>query len=198
MVAGLSKDQLEALFNELNRELQKDAVQGDIYLVGGAVMCLVYGVRPTTQDVDAFFSPATKIRDAAARLALDKSIDEGWLNDAVKSYLSDKGTFAPYLELTHLKVMVAQPQYLLAMKCLSMRLEKSFHDYDDIQYLLKHLHISDHKQAIALLSQYYPLERFPQKTRYALEEMCQTNSDNEPRLTASSGLQHHNRYKNRL
>ena len=45
-----------------------------------------------------------------------------WLNDAVKSYLSPRGEYDPYLELEHLRVFVAQPAYLLAMKCVAMRL----------------------------------------------------------------------------
>ncbi len=188
MATGLGKEQVEVLFHELNRELQKDDVQGDIYLVGGAVMCLVYEVRPTTQDIDAFFSPATTIREAATKVASDKRIDKNWLNDGVKGYLSDKGTFAPFLALSHLKVMVAQPQYLLAMKCLSMRLENSFHDYGDIRYLLAHLQINDYKQAVDIISHYYPLDRFPQKTLYALEEMCQINHDSKPHLIGESGF----------
>ncbi len=32
------------------------------------------------------------------------------------------GDFDPYLELPHLRVFVARPEHLLAMKCASMRL----------------------------------------------------------------------------
>ena len=41
---------------------------------------------------------------------------------SVKGFLSDRGEFSPFLELDHLRVMVAQPEYLLAMKCLSLRI----------------------------------------------------------------------------
>ncbi len=40
----------------------------------------------------------------------------------MKSYLSPRGEYDPYLELEHLRVFVAQPAYLLAMKCVAMRL----------------------------------------------------------------------------
>jgi hypothetical protein len=40
-------------------------------------------------------------------------------------------------ELDHLRVMVAQPGYLLAMKCLSLRIGAEFRDDDDIRYLLR-------------------------------------------------------------
>jgi hypothetical protein len=66
---------------------------------------------------------------------------------------------------------VAQAEYLLAMKCLAMRIGAEFHDEDDIRYLLRHLNILAYEKAIAVITKYYPLERFPQKTLYALAEL---------------------------
>ena len=173
MTVGLSKNQIELLFAALNTELRQEDTKGELYLMGGAVMCLVYDARASTHDVDALFKPSKKVREAAARVALKLGIDEHWLNDGVKGFLSDTGSFTSYLELSHLKVMVAQAEYLLAMKCLSMRIGEEFHDIDDIQYLLHYLNIGDYNTALDIIVQYYPLERFPQKTLYALEEICQ-------------------------
>jgi hypothetical protein len=111
------------------------------------------------------------VREAAARVAVEAGISPDWLNDGVKAFLSERGEFSPFLELDHLRVMVAQPQYLLAMKCLSMRIGAEFHDEDDIRYLLRHLDIGGYEQAIAVITRFYPLERFPQKTLYALAEL---------------------------
>ncbi|MGH8680168.1 MAG: hypothetical protein ACREVP_01495, partial [Burkholderiales bacterium] len=71
----------------------------------------------------------------------------------------------------HLRVMVAQPEYLLAMKCLSLRIGAEFHDEDDVRYLLRHLGIDHYEQAVSVITRFYPLERFPQKTLYALGEL---------------------------
>jgi hypothetical protein len=71
---------------------------------------------------------------------------------------------------------VAQPEYLLAMKCLALRIGPEFHDEDDIRYLLRHLDITSYEQAVATITRFYPLERFPQKTLYALEELLSTRS----------------------
>ena len=167
----LTQPELRRLFDLLNEELGKTDTHGELFVVGGAVMCLAYAARPSTQDVDAVFRPAAQVRQAAARVANRVRIDADWLNDAVKGFMSPQGNFAPFLELEHLRVMIAQPEYLLAMKCLSMRIGAEFHDEDDVRYLLRHLNIQTAETAQRVISNYYPLDRFPQKTLYALEEL---------------------------
>jgi hypothetical protein len=167
----LTARDLRRLFDLLNDELAAAGTEGELFLVGGAVMCLAYAARPSTQDVDALFRPARQIREASARVALRAGIPSDWLNDGVKGLLSDQGDFAPFLALDHLRVMVAQPAYLLAMKCLSFRIGAEFHDEDDVRYLLRHLNIATYDNAIETIGQYYPLQRFPQKTLYALGDL---------------------------
>lgn len=167
----LSASDIERLFGELNEELALQAVQGEIYLVGGAVMCLVHAARDATQDLDAYFEPADVLRTAAARVAVRHDLPEHWLNDAVKGFLSEHGRFRRYLELSHLTVYTAEPEYLLAMKCLSARIGREFHDIDDIRFLLRYLNVTSVAAAEALLAKYYPLERYPKKTGYLLEEL---------------------------
>ena len=170
-MASLTDRDIRRLFELLNAELRRTSTEGELFLVGGAVMCLAYAARPSTQDVDALFLPARQVREAAARVAVEAGISPDWLNDGVKAFLSERGEFSPFLELDHLRVMVAQPQYLLAMKCLSMRIGAEFHDEDDIRYLLRHLDIRGYEDAIAVITRFYPLERFPRKTLYALAEL---------------------------
>ncbi len=170
MIALAAAD-IRHLFELLNSELEKTDTIGELYLVGGAVMCLAFNARPSTQDVDAVFQPAPQVRAAAVRVAAIARINPHWLNDSVKGYLSAQGDFAPFLELSHLRVMVAEPHYLLAMKCLAMRLGAEFHDEDDVRFLLRLLDVRTYKLALEIIGRYYPLERIPQKTLYALEEL---------------------------
>ncbi len=168
---ALTAQDLRRLFSLLNEELAAKNITGELYLVGGAVMCLAYGAPPSTQDVDALFRPPGEVRQAAARVALRVGLPADWLNDGVKSYLSARGEFAPFLELSHLRVLMAQPEYLLAMKCLAFRIGSEFHDEDDVRYLLRLLNIGRYDLAIELIGRFYPLERFPQKTLHALQEL---------------------------
>ncbi|MEX0900435.1 MAG: hypothetical protein WD081_07060 [Gammaproteobacteria bacterium] len=159
------------LFARLNQELAKEGSEGELYLVGGAVMCLVFDARAATRDVDAIFKPAALIRHAAARVARDAGVPEDWLNDGVKGFLGGRAAFDPFLELSHLKVFVAQPEYLLALKCAAMRLGPETHDLDDIRYLLRYLNVDSPSDALDIVTRYFDAAKLPAKTRLALEEL---------------------------
>ena len=170
-MAALSRRDIERLLTLLNEELRSASVNGEVYLVGGAVMCLAFGARESTRGVDAYFRPTKGVREAAARVAVKAGVHEHWLNDGVKGYLSPQGSFSNHLELGNLKVYCANANYLLAMKCLAMRIGEEFQDLDDIRYLLRHIGLQTYESALEVITKYYPLERFPQKTLYALEEI---------------------------
>ena len=58
-----------------------------------------------------------------------------------------------------------------AMKCLAMRIGAEFRDECDVRYLLRHLDVRSADKAVQITGRCYPLERFPQKTLYALQEL---------------------------
>jgi len=167
----LKKADILRLFELLDTELAQTDSLGEIFVVGGAVMCLVWDARDATRDVDALFKPTSLIREAASRVAAQANVSSTWLNDAVKGFLSPRGTFVPYLERPHLRVYVAEPHYLLAMKCAAMRLGEEFHDLDDVRYLLRHLDISTVNEALAIVDRYFDRDQLHVKTRLALEEL---------------------------
>ncbi|HBL27775.1 MAG TPA: hypothetical protein DD490_13135 [Acidobacteria bacterium] len=167
----LTRADMLRLFDLLNAELAAEDVQGELYLVGGAVMCLALAARHATRDVDGYFRPTGAIREAAGRVAAQADVPADWLNDAVKGFLSPQGDFDAYLDLDHLKVFVARPAYLLAMKCAAMRLGEEFQDLADVRFLLNHLNITRVEDALNVVTRYFDAERLPPKTRLALEEL---------------------------
>ena len=167
----LTKADILRLFDLLNAELAAGDTHAEVYLVGGAVMCLALGARASTRDVDAFFQPARLVREAAARVATRVAAPANWLNDAVKAWLSPRGEFDRYLELSHLNVFVAQPEYLLAMKCVAMRLGAEFHDLDDVRFLLRYLNVVAPADAMEIVTRYFDHSQIPPKTHLALEEL---------------------------
>ncbi len=167
----LSNADIRRLFDLLDADLAAHGVEGELYLVGGAVMCLAFNAREATKDVDGLFEPATAVREAAARVAAAAGVDAAWLNDAVKGYLSPRGEFDRFLQLPHLKVFVARPQYLLAMKCAALRLGAEFHDLDDVRYLLRFLNVGTSDEALAIIARYFDESHLLPKTRLILEEL---------------------------
>jgi hypothetical protein len=169
--AWFTAHDIRRLLELLGEELEKAGVEGELYLVGGAVMCLAFDARPATRDVDALFRPTREIREAAARVADRAGVPRGWLNDAVKGFLDERGDFDRFLELPNLRVYIARPEYLLAMKCASMRLAEEFRDVDDVRYLLRYLNITSVDQALEIVTRYIDEDRLMPKTRLALEEL---------------------------
>lgn len=167
----LTRDDIHRLLELLEAELAEVGTIGELYLVGGAVMCLALDARDATRDVDAFFRPTRLIREAAARVADRAGVPRSWLNDAVKGLLSPRGDFDPYIDRPHLRVFVARPEYLLAMKCASMRLGEEFRDLDDVRFLLRYLNIGTADDALEVVTRYFDESRLLPKTRLALEDL---------------------------
>ena len=60
------------------------------------------------------------------------------------------------------------------MKCLAMRLGEEFQDRDDVAALVKVLGLLRIEDAEAVLARYFPLDRYPARTRYVLEDLLKT------------------------
>ncbi len=148
--------------------LAKRGIQGEIYVLEGAAMALAYDARRATRDVDAVFVPKEEVYRAAREVAGEYGLPEAWLNDAVKGFLAGPDPEAiPVLDLPGLRVLVASPRFLLAMKCLAARRE----DEEDIRFLIGHLGITSAGQALDLILSVYPEARLAPRTRFMLEEL---------------------------
>jgi hypothetical protein len=173
----LTAARIRELLEALNGELAGDSVRGEVFLAVGAVMCLVFHAREATKDIDALLVPAAELRAAARRIAERENLPEGWLNDAVKGFFRQAGRFDVYMELSNLRIFAPHPEYLLAMKCLAMRLGEDFRDREDAAALIERLGLTKIGDAEAVLARYYPLERYPVRARYVLEELLNEPGD---------------------
>ena len=121
---------------------------------------------PQSLNLDAYAGytyRTLRILDQAGVIA---QIDSG-------AHLSTSNTVVTFsfLDLDHLKVFVARPTYLLAMKCAAMRLGEEFHDLDDVRYLLRYLNITHIDEATEIVTRYFDEATLPPKTWLALEEL---------------------------
>ncbi len=173
----MKKGEIENYLACLNEKLAEKSLVGEIVLFGGAAMVLAHQARVSTKDVDAVFAPKTEIYEAAASISREQGAPEGWLNDAVKGFLAQTSDSQLLLDWPNLKVYAATPEYLLAMKCMSMRLGQDETDLQDILFLMKKLGLSSAAEILDLVESYYPAKLIQPKTRFAIEELCQSHHE---------------------
>jgi hypothetical protein len=122
------------------------------------------------------------IKKLASQIAAESGWDENWLSDGVKGWLSAidadpavKALFRTYPseEQPGLRVFVAKPEYLFAMKCRAMRVGgvDSSSDIEDIKLLAHAIGITNSRDAVTLVEKYYPRDLLEPKTRFGLEEI---------------------------
>lgn len=125
----MDREQIRELLTELGARLERRGTLGDLYVVGGAAIALAYDNRRATSDIDAIFVPKNEIYAAAAELAAERELPQGWLNDAVKGFLLGPDPHqTTILDLPGLRVEIASPQVVLAMKCLAHRIGEDDED----------------------------------------------------------------------
>lgn len=131
----MTKAQILMALEELNKELKEQAVRGELCIMGGAVMCLVFNSRESTQDIDAIMAPSAILQKAAFNVSQVLNLNNNfWLNDAVKVFNSENAEFdKSTLSLSHLNILTASPEYMFAMKALSAR--SGTNDENDLLFL---------------------------------------------------------------
>ena len=168
----LDKNRILDLLNQLNSKLQYKNLNSELYLVGGAVMCLALDARTSTRDLDGIFEPKQEVYECVKLIAKDNDLEDDWLNDAVKGFLSEKSEFQVFLKLSNLVVKVTTPEYLFAMKVQSSRTDRSS-EIDDIKFLIKLLRVRTIKDAESIVTKFYRIELIPNKSWYLLEELIE-------------------------
>lgn len=186
---AFDREALLQAFQELGRRAHAEAKTIEIAIYGGSALMLTYDWRLATKDVDAVFEVDKQtIRRLASQIADEYGWTPDWLNDGVKGFLSDVdadpaskrlfGTF-PSEDAPGLRVMVANPEYLFAMKCRAMRLggveENS--DIDDIRRLAQEIGIGTARQALDLVAAFYPDRLIAPRTRFGVEEIFDRPQD---------------------
>ena len=167
----LTAKMITELMLQLNDYLKEDGEMGEVGIIGGAVMCLVYNARQATRDVDAIFKPTQVIRRLVEKIGKDTGLGPNWLNDAAKGYVQGEFRKDSVLHLSNLRIWAPEPRYMLAMKCLSARWDTW--DRDDVTFLIRHLKFNQPKDVFDVIEAFYPKRLIPPKTKFFIEELFQ-------------------------
>jgi len=164
----LTRAQIVEALERLDLALGQNGVHAELYLVGGAVMCLALDARASTKDVDGWFTETRVVREAAAAVAAEMGLPSDWLNDAAKAYVPEAAVFERWRSLANLDISVADDRTLLAMKCAAARTEE---DAGDISILAGRLGLTSARDVLAVVMAFYPVARLPVRTQLLVEEM---------------------------
>jgi hypothetical protein len=164
----LTKSQIVEALEHLDRALARDGVRAELYLVGGAVMCIAINARASTKDVDGWFTQPQAVRAAARQVAAELGLPDDWLNDAAKGFIPEGARFERWRAFGHLDVSVAEDRTLLAMKCAAARSEE---DSNDIRLLAARLGLTTAADVLGVVTDFYPAERLPVRAQLLVEEL---------------------------
>ncbi|MCI0538714.1 MAG: DUF6036 family nucleotidyltransferase [Verrucomicrobiales bacterium] len=175
---NLTRSRIVEALNRLGQKAEREAVQLEVCIYGGSAMLLAYGARETTKDVDAIIRPSNVAARLVAEVARELSLHDSWLNDTVRRFVSDAGTFAP-LEIQeletaarqHLKITRPSASYLLAMKCLACRAGLPGYpgDIEDIRFLIGKMNLRTLNQVEDHVARFYPHDSLTASARAIIE-----------------------------
>lgn len=141
----LSRDDILDLLRETGSLLADEGTEASIYVVGGAAMAMVFDSRRTTVDVDAGVWGDPEAFWRVARAVGDRhGLGEDWVNSRATAFLSaEPDGAASEINLPGLRVLLASPRHLMAMKLRALR----DRDLDDLVILFRALEIRDPQEA---------------------------------------------------
>jgi hypothetical protein len=152
MASILTREGIEAAFEFVGQTAADRGVVLEIAVFGGSCLILASDIRDASGDVDAIFrSDRSIIREICALAAKRFQMPEDWLNKGVRKFAPPIGnpepTLLPFGDYPNngatgvgLRVLLPTPEYMLAMKILSYRLDE---ETDKIQ--------TDQSDAVALM-----------------------------------------------
>lgn len=178
----MGQKQLRGLLQTLSNRLAARGESATLFIVGGAAMALAYDGARTTRDIDAVFEPSQAVREIAAEIAeesrdgLDLSAD--WINDGAKSFMPQvQHQSRVLLDNPSLRVYVAAPEYLLAMKHHAGRDER---DIDDAAQLAVMTGNTTVEKLNDVLAKHYPARLLTARDGYMAYRIVDRISALEP------------------
>ena len=167
---GVTTDIVVRAFEVMGHYLLEREILGEIAVYGGTAIMLQFEWRKVTEDVDAVIRANERegaIKDAVIYAALRLDLPDDWLNNYVGSFTPETEPEAffsvygsyPRGKKAALRVFVAKPEYICAMKLKALERESvGSRDFDDAVALAAAVGISTAGELAKLFSAFFPEE----------------------------------------
>jgi hypothetical protein len=175
----LDRATLQRAFEEMGKELGRRQFRGEIAVDGGSAIILQFDFRESTRDTGArILAGHGAVVEAQFAVADRLNLPRGWLDEQVTVYTSGTkdaeghlpfGSYPSY-GAPWLTVLVAKPEYLLAMKLLAAR--PGADDISDAIALATELRMTTEEQLREVVAAYYPYEKIGEKTLAAFQDVA--------------------------
>jgi hypothetical protein len=175
----LTRPEIEAALNRLSELAAAEGVRLEMTLYGGALMLLAYDARDVTKDVDAIVHPPDVARRLVARVAAERGLHQGWLNDDVKQFVSPSEKKnelrLPNVNRAGLHITRPTAKYLLAMKVMASRkpLPGYAGDYADIETLLRITKVTTIEEVQKIVDAFFPDTVLPPPVQLTITELLE-------------------------
>jgi len=172
-------------FSLMGAYLRERKTVGEVAVFGGSAIMLQFDWRHSTRDVDAMVVSAGNhglVREAADFAARELGLERSWLSEAVAQYTSRAGSASglafsgiyPENGTPGLRVVVAKPDYLLAMKLAALAREAADdRDFDDARKLASGIGATSVDQLEKAFLAYFPGEELPERARLRLPALAE-------------------------
>lgn len=149
----LTREELLRLLAEVGELLVAQRLEGQLYVVGGAAMALVFDARRITRDIDvAAPGDQAALWSAVAEVADRHFLPPDWVNTNATAFMTNEpDDAATELTLPGLRVTVASAQHLIAMKLRALR----DRDLTDLDTLFRIVGVRTPEQAAAIHDQLF-------------------------------------------
>jgi uncharacterized protein (DUF1778 family) len=153
----------------LNGELRRAGVSAELCAVGDRVLTVAYTAEPDTRSISALFQPPDRLRDAIdatvrpAGVAEAGGADATWLARLARPDPAGGTEADPtaFVELSNLRLYSARPDYVLAVKCATLRLGRDADTERDILYLLRYMGVGATSDALAIVGRFFTERQQP-------------------------------------
>lgn len=179
-----NRETIQKWFSRMGELAEQEGRRFEIAVFGGSALALSFDWRESTHDVD-YMPVQGAERDIAAlanRAADLLGLPRDGLRPDVSIFAAEypelipQGDYPPASDKGGLRVFVASPEYVLAMKVLAMRSSLETQDCRDVWHLLDACGITTAAEVTQLVQGFYPDDQVPVRNLRILEDILEAKA----------------------